>query len=116
MAKSTTTQFTRGRQVNMQVFSLRHKPHMFVRFEGEIRPVEMTKLSRNESGTIDCVPVTDLETGEMGTLLCLTTLKSTLERLPGSYVNHCFELVNEGDPDKKGYNQINVYEIGDPAE
>ncbi len=100
----------RMQSLTERIWSLGHTPHLFVRITGPLRSEKMPQLSRNEDGTVQVIPIADLETGEAGLLLCVTVLASALERA-GDYVGKSYEILSAEPREGKNYREVRVWEI-----
>ena len=111
----TETRFQRRQTLTMPLFSLAHRPHMYVKITGEAYSAEMPGMSRSEDGRVPVIPCIDLESGEEGLLISLTVLQSALERIDGSYVGKCFEIEARPPRTGKDYRDVCVWLIDEPA-
>lgn len=102
--------FNRVRSLKDPLFSLKHKPHMFVEVAGELQRIEVGFLSKADDRKIDVLPVYDLETGEFGMLIAGSVLVGVVTAMKVQQ-GQKLELEDKGIPEGKQYRDIRVWEI-----
>ncbi len=108
---STSSKYTRLKNLNLQLLSLGRTPHVFVRVTGELREEAMPGLTQQSTAKVAVIPVVNLETGEDMVMLGLSMVVSALEHMPDGYVGHCFEILNSPPKEGKAYSDVGVWEI-----
>lgn len=105
------------KNVTLPTLSLKENEVAFVRFE---EPIFVGKKVEPKPGSTEkqkepphLVNVTDLETGELKTLILNTVLKSTIdEQYPqGAYVRKCFRIAKLPKKAGKDYHGFQIQEV-----
>ncbi len=99
------------RRLTLPLFSLRHKPHLYIEVTGPFVDAHMPALSKTEDGMVSVLPCIDTETGEEGMLLAYTMVQSAIERSSPNYVGHKFEIDRGEKVPGKDYYQVDVFEL-----
>ena len=109
--KPTTA--SKRRRLTLPLFSLKHKPHLYIEVTGRFVDAHMPALSKTEDGMVSVLPCIDRETGEEGMLLAYTMVQSAIERSSPDYVGHYFEIERGEKVPGKDYYQVDVFELLD---
>lgn len=103
------------RQVTLPTFKLKKGREYFLKFE---TAMELGKEIKNSTmGRATVMRAVDLETGELGIVLCPTILRNELaEQYPGdAYIGRCFSVVLYKVPEKR-WTGVTLSEVSDPTE
>jgi hypothetical protein len=107
--------FKKTRVVTIPTFKLKTGIEYFFKFQ---TPMELGKEIKNSTmGRATVLRGLDLETGELGIVICRSVLQNELnEQYPGeSYVGRCFSVSLYKVPEKR-WTGVNLSEVSDPTE
>lgn len=109
---SDAPKFKKVRQVTLQVLKLTKNQ---ARYIGILSPIFSGKKIDDQKEAAQLVKAVDLETGEMGLVICPKIMQSELNaNYPGeSYVRKCFEIVVTPVPGAR-YNNVALCEVAEP--
>ena len=99
----------------LPVLKLLEESAVYVKIDGEMH-VGSEQRSQTGKETMDpatVMPVTNIETGELGMIIVNTVLQGILsEKYPdASYVGKAFEIIKHAKRDGKRYHNFSVFEI-----
>lgn len=107
--------FQRTRNVTLPTFKLKKNVSYFFKLQS---PMQLGKeIPNSKMGRATVMQGLDLETGELGILLCRAILQRELaDHYPNdSYVGKCFEISLYRIPEKK-YDGVTIAEVADPTD
>lgn len=108
---NTETTKREPKLLNASILSLKHKPELDIHVTGPFEMMHAPKLFDTDDGMGEVLPVIDLATGEIATLMAYAVVKSTLEKVEGGYVGKDFRIISTPMADGDKYRRLKVYAL-----